>query len=133
MACISYDPTFTATATSDAVEGPLAPELINPPIASDVEPGPPDIFAFSMVAYEVLTGKLPFDGQSRAMAALSISQESRPEFPQNAEGTGLTAQMQDLLRRCWRHNPMERPTIDEVVETLELLDEIKCVQRSPSE
>lgn len=116
--------------TPDAVEGPLAPELIHATIASDVEFGPADVFAFSMLAYEVLTGKPPFDGQSRTTAALLIFRGERPDFPQNA---GLTAQMQDLLRRCWHHNPMERPTIGEVVETLELFDKIKCVQRSPSE
>lgn len=113
--------------TPDAVEGPLAPELIHAKIASDVELGPADIFAFSMLAYEVLTGKRPFNEQSRAMAALLISRRERPEFPQNAE---LTAQMQDILRRCWHHDPTERPTVGEVVKALELFDEIKCAQRS---
>ena len=99
-------------------------------IASDVELGPVDVFALSMLAHEVLTGEPPFNGQSRTMAALLVSQGDRPEFPHHDEDAGLTTQMEDLLQRCWRHNPIERPTIDEVVETLELLDEIKCVQRS---
>lgn len=119
--------------TPDAVEGPLAPELIHPETASDVDYGPADIFAFAMLAYEVLIGKHPFDGQSRPMAALLVSRGDRPELPHDAKDAALSAQMQDLLQKCWRQNPVERPTIDEVVGTLELLDENKCVQRLPSE
>jgi hypothetical protein len=55
------------------------------------------------------------------MAALLVSRGNRPEFPQNSEDVGLTAQMQSLLRKCWHPCPTERPTVDEVVETWELL------------
>jgi len=111
----------------------LAPEIINPP--SGVIPTvskAADIFAFGMVVAEVLTDKLPFEGSSDSGAAYRISKGERPELPQNAEDMGFTTQMRALLQRCWDQNPMERPTIDEVVTTWKGLGEKECVQRTPN-
>jgi len=119
--------------TPGAVEGVLAPELIHVTSTSALESKLADVFSFGMLAFELLTGTPPFDGQSPARAAFLISQGTRPEFPVDAEDGGLTTQVQDFLRRCWHSNPMERPTIDEVVRTLELFDTNECVRRSSSE
>lgn len=123
----------TVAAAPTAVEGPLAPELTNVTNAPIVESMPGDIFAFSMLAFEVLTGEPPFSGQPPATTALLVSQGGRPEFPQNSEDVRLTAQMQRFLQRCWHHSPTERPTVDDVVRTFELLESNKYVQRTSNE
>ena len=96
----------------------LAPEIIDPPPDAAeviVESKPADIFAFAMLAMEVFTGRLPFEGLSDTGAASRILDGGRPELPPNAEDVGLTAQIWELLGKCWLGNPTKRPTIDEVV------------------
>jgi len=108
--------------TSAALEGPLAPELIGASSTPLLESKPADIFAFAMLAFELLTSTPPFNGQPPAVAALLVSQGARPEFPQNAEDLGLTTHTRNLLHRCWDPDPMQRPTINEVVDTLESIN-----------
>jgi len=95
----------------------LAPEIIGP--GGIVESESADIFAFAMLAFEILTGQLPFEGQGHSSAAYLILKGCRPGFPRDAEDVGLTPQMWEFLQRCWHQDPMERPTIDEVVRTWE--------------
>ena len=114
--------------TPGAVEGLLAPELIHVKNVPAVESKPADIFGFSMLAFELFAAKPPFNGQLPGRVALLISRGDRPEFPQNVEDVGLTDQMQNLLRMCWRQNPMERPAIGEVVRILEIIENSGCVQ-----
>ena len=98
----------------------LAPEIIKPPHGTTaVESKPADVFAFAMLAIEVFTGRLPFEGKGNSVAAKRILNGVRPEFPQNAEDVGLTVPMWDFLQRCWDGDPTKRPKIDEVVTTWE--------------
>ena len=129
---MKHNPRLTVGTTPGAVEGLLAPELTHLTSASIVESKPADIFGFSMLGFELLTAEPPFNGQPPGRIALSISRGARPEFPQNAEDVGLTDQIRNLLRSCWHQNPMERPTIDEVVRTLERIEDNRCVQISSS-
>jgi hypothetical protein len=84
-----------------------------------VESKPADIFAFAMLAVEVFTGKVPFEGQGNPQAVTRIFKGERPGFPQNAKGVGLTLPMWEFLQRCWHADPMMRPEIEEVVRTWE--------------
>ena len=80
-----------------------------------IESKPADVFAFAMLAVEVFTGKIPFGEQKNEAAVLRISQGGRPEMPQNAQETGLTADIWNVLQSCWQQNPKKRPTMQEVV------------------
>ena len=95
-----------------------APEIVTGEV---YESEPADVFAFAMLAFEILTGQLPFEGKGLSRAANLIQKGDRPRFPQNAEDVGLTARMQGFLGRCWCREPTERPKIDEVVRTWERL------------
>jgi len=100
----------------------LAPEIIRPPDDQTdviVESMQADIFAFAMVAIEVFTGKRPFEGKGSPSAANRIVERYRPEFPENAEEVGLVTHMKELIQKCWEQDPVQRPTIDEVVKALE--------------
>lgn len=72
-----------------------------------------------MLALEIFTEKLPFEEQGRTKAANRILRGERPQFPQNAEEMGLAVQIQKFLEKCWCQDPEERPTIEEVVSTLD--------------
>ena len=74
-----------------------------------------DVFAFAMVAVEVYTGEVPFQGDPPAMAASRVLKGGRPEMPRDAEQMGLTNDIWEFLERCWHQNPKKRPTMKEVV------------------
>ena len=122
---INSDPSFTVAATSGAVGASrwLAPELMRRsrkgsrmPVA---ESKAADVFAFGMLAVEVFTGKIPFEGQENEAVALHISQGGRPEISRNARTVGLTDEMWKLFEDCWQQDPKTRPTMEKVVRRLQ--------------
>ena len=113
----------------------LAPEIIKPETPGALlESKPADVFAFSMLVFEVFTGKLPFEGKGRSRAAHRIVNGDRPKFPQGAEDIGLTTQVWEFLEEGWHMDPEERPTIEEVVRTWGgFLGNGELVQRTPND
>lgn len=122
---IISNPMFTVAATPGVAGSSrwLAPEIIDPPNKTSSRPAtaskPADIFAFSMVAVEVFTGKVPFGNMKNESAVIHIASGKRPPKPQAAEQLGLTAEMWKFIEKCWTANPNKRPTINEVVRTWE--------------
>lgn len=111
----------------------LAPEIIKPSTGTGnaLESKPADVFAFAMLAIEVFTVKVPFEGLGGPGTASRIFKGDRPEFPGNAEDVGLTIPMREFLQKCWDQDPTKRPTIEDVVTTWEgLLGNDMCVQRT---
>lgn len=107
--------------TTENVRG-FAPEIIKPAPGSPVtayESKPADIFAFAMLANEILSGRKPFEGHGGPKIVDMIFRGERPGFPQNAADAHLTIEMQEFIQRCWDSDPKKRPKIDEVVRTCE--------------
>ena len=77
-----------------------------------------DLFAFGMLAVEVFTGRLPFEGQENEAVVFLILGGVRPKMPENAQEVGLSVEMWELFESCWRQNPKKRPTMEEVVMRL---------------
>lgn len=129
LAAINLAPRFTVVATPGAIGASrwLAPEILNPFHGSDgtlvVESKPADVFAFAMVAVEVFTGKVPFEGRRNEAVVVRILQGQRPEMPVNFQGVGLTDETWKLLKKCWQQSPGKRPTMKEVVRRWEMLVE----------
>ena len=124
LATINSDPSFTLAATPGVVGTSrwLAPEIINPVRKGNsmpvMESKPADVFAFSMFAVEVFTGKRPFEGKNTVIDS-RISRGDRPEMPGNAQEVGLTTEVWKLLESCWQQYPKKRPTMEEVVRRWE--------------
>ena len=121
MAPINSEPKFATVGIPGAYGTSrwLAPELSGPRRGAStlvMESKPADIFAFAMVAVEVFTDRIPFDGRNNESAMLQISQGKRPKIPGNAQSVGLTGEMWKFLERCWRQSPEERPKMEEVVK-----------------
>jgi len=125
LSSIISNPTFAIPATPRFARSSrwLAPEIIDPPRKPGSKPAtaskPADIFALAMLALEMFTGKVPFGNMKEDSVVDQIRSGRRPVKPQAAEQLGLTAEMWELLEKCWAANPNERPTIDDVVRTLE--------------
>ena len=77
-----------------------------------------DVFAFGMVAVEVFTGRVPFDGLDNSTAMLKIVSGKRPGRPKGTQ-IGLTDEVWGLICKCWTQEPSKRPEITRVVKKLE--------------
>ena len=75
-----------------------------------------DVYAFGILVWEILTGKIPFEDLGDKAAILYILQGGRPVKPKNFQDVGLTAGMWELLEECWQQSPKKRPTMKEVVK-----------------
>ncbi|EMD36226.1 hypothetical protein CERSUDRAFT_65942 [Gelatoporia subvermispora B] len=78
-----------------------------------------DIYSWSMVAWEVFSGLLPFHdcGHPGAIPWRVLS-GMRPPRPAEALTVGLTDDVWELMQRCWQPDPRVRPRISDVLTCL---------------
>ena len=77
-----------------------------------------DVYAFSLIAYFVVTGLSPFY-EKKFVSVFSLfdyvyEQKGRPQFTDE----NVSEKMKLLLSRCWDHEPLKRPTFDEIFHEL---------------
>ena len=65
-----------------------------------------DVYAFGVVLYEMLTGKLPFDGETLGAALLKQLRE-RPRAPSHTR-PGLAPALDRFVLRCLSSDPLQR-------------------------
>lgn len=83
------------------------PEYMSPEQAADLSIGPAsDRYSFAIVAYQMLTGRVPFDAETPA--AVLLSHVTRP-MPATQELRGeVSAHLEDVLRRALAKRPEDR-------------------------
>lgn len=91
----------------------MAPELF-----TDEHFGPGvDVYAFAIVAYEIVTGKQPYFELSSNISVFALSQKVmngyRPQFTDD-----VTDKMKELISKCWSSNALDRPSFDTIFEQL---------------
>ncbi|KAF5358884.1 hypothetical protein D9757_012302 [Collybiopsis confluens] len=96
----------------------LAPEYLS----SDIPNHPSrDVYAFGCTILEVFTQKPPFsDRKNEAAVLLYLSNGGRPQKPQDI---WYPDAIWDLTTRCWSHITLERPSIYEICEYLNGLND----------
>jgi len=94
----------------------MAPEILN---VDDDESARPtresDIYAFAMVVIEAFTGKVPFPNLVNTATVIRIVRGGRPSRPEEARSLGLSDSVWDMVERCWKQDPAQRPLISEVL------------------
>ena len=75
-----------------------------------------DCYALGMVMFEVLSGKVPFQGCTEFVVIQRVLEGGRPERPQ---GSRFTDDLWGMLERCWSPKPNDRPTVEDILENLE--------------
>src|SRR6184192_3447000 len=75
-----------------------------------------DIYSFGMIMWEFTTGKKPFHDRSHNHCLmLDILKGERPQITDDTPEFYA-----ELIKKCWDHNPENRPTAKEIVDCLEL-------------
>ncbi|KAF9446048.1 kinase-like protein [Macrolepiota fuliginosa MF-IS2] len=78
-----------------------------------------DIWSFGCVCFEVLTGLMPFHKCSERIAIRSLLEGELPSGSDPAKVlAGIDDYLCDLMNSCWRRNPDDRPSCQEIVEIL---------------
>jgi serine/threonine protein kinase len=101
----------------------MAPELFEAAERGDGYGAPIDVFAFAMIMYEIVTGKLPdkaaYDKKGSVGRKLGelIAMEKRPVIPRDVD-----QHWRDFIEKCWTHDPEERVTFRELVGSKEAVD-----------
>jgi serine/threonine-protein kinase len=104
---------LTQTGIALGTAGYLAPEQIQ---GGTVDPRT-DIFAFGVVAYELVTGRRPFQGSSLSNVLYQILNDE-PKRPSELI-PGCSTELQNVILKCLAKNPMDRyQTARELLEAL---------------
>jgi serine/threonine protein kinase len=80
---------------------------------SNIGPGA-DVYAFGVLAFEVLAGHMPIEG--RSFAELAVAHTSAP--PSRLLVEGGSPALSDLIGRCLEKEPGKRPSSNALVENL---------------
>jgi len=102
----------------------MSPELLDPD-QFDLKDSRPtqetDCYALGMVILEVLSGQAPFAHLKDFIVMRKVIEGERPGRPGGAEGAQFTDDLWRMLNLCWETQPGSRPTIQAVLECLELV------------
>ena len=74
-----------------------------------------DVYAFSLIVFQIVTGEVPFRNISNTNEIFNevVKKCNRPEIKESVPGC-----YRALIENCWKQEPNERPTFDDVVESL---------------
>ena len=81
-----------------------------------------EVYSFSIIAWEALTGDVPWEGYSEARLTKAIIKEERPPLSPAAAATFVG----QLTQRCWAQEPETRPRFRDIGR--ELQDRLEVVK-----
>ena len=95
----------TTAAVSDTVWG--TPQYISPEQAAGEPPTPAsDVYAVGVILYEMLAGRLPFEGETHTELALAHMRDEPP--PLTALNAGVPSQIDQIVRKVMSKEPSAR-------------------------
>ena len=100
----------------------MSPELLDPEkfgLKDGRQTKRSDCYALGMVVYEVLSRQVPFFQHYKYAVIARILEGERPGRPRGEERTWFTDNIWDILERCWKPSPGDRPSVNGVLRCLE--------------
>jgi len=106
--------TITTSSTVMGALPYLSPEMVKGPRLADK---PSDIWALASISYELLTGEKPFGATLAAVQKiLSVETPTLPEWIKNKrQFSGLATEIYKIILSCFKSNPEDRPTANDMV------------------
>jgi serine/threonine protein kinase len=103
----SFDPRLTQTGVRLGTGAYMAPEQFRDPRSVDVRA---DLYAFGVVFFEMLTGSLPFKGQSMDTLCRQHSEHKPPSIVQSVPSRQrkLATRVDQIVQRCLMKDPADR-------------------------
>lgn len=98
-----------------------------PPEAFDISYSPTrasDIYSYGILLWSIVTGKQPYAHALSSIVRLRIPQGDRPsldEIRNQAAGRAGLTRLMDLMERCWKARPDQRPSSHECTTVTEEL------------
>jgi len=73
-----------------------------------------DVYSFAMFLWELLTRLKPFNKKGEYSIVMDVvTMRERPDIPDNAPAVWV-----DIITKCWKHKPEDRPDLDEIRKDL---------------
>eukprot|EP00252_Welwitschia_mirabilis_P002588 TRINITY_DN1253_c0_g1_i1.p1 TRINITY_DN1253_c0_g1~~TRINITY_DN1253_c0_g1_i1.p1 ORF type:complete len:317 (-),score=57.45 TRINITY_DN1253_c0_g1_i1:313-1263(-) len=73
-----------------------------------------DVYSFSIVLWELITNRMPFEGMSNLQAAYAAAfKNTRPSLPDD-----LHEDLAFILQSCWAEDPNQRPSFGQIIRML---------------
>jgi len=86
-----------------------------------------DVFSYGVCLWEIVTREEPFEGLNAVQVVMAVAVEKqRLPIPAN-----ISKNLNRLITACWQENPDDRPTFDQVIQTLESIECAESVAPSP--
>ncbi|KAJ7586517.1 kinase-like protein [Mycena floridula] len=92
-----------------------------------------DMYSFACVCYEVFTGKPPFCEREMVREMAIMLKVLRGERPIRPASSKLNDTVWNCMTDCWKQNPDERPTAEEIVQRLSGMPELSGLDRPNSD
>ncbi|KAK2831226.1 hypothetical protein Q7C36_016312 [Tachysurus vachellii] len=92
-----------------------APELLR---GEDVTPGA-DVYSFGVTLWQLLTREPPYEGERQHVLYAVVAFHLRPDLNKDVfSASGPGRAFKELLIRCWRAEPNQRPSADQLLTEL---------------
>lgn len=81
-------------------------------VVTEIE-GKHDVYSFGILLWELYNMTIPFNVKLTTLYDYVAVQNYRPEI-----GTNMNRQISELIRKCWDVDPMSRPNMVLIINTL---------------
>ncbi|KAK8870184.1 hypothetical protein M9Y10_008061 [Tritrichomonas musculus] len=94
----------------------MAPEVVNGQCSYN---GKADVYSFGMIMYEIVTELIPFpEFMQGKMTEYQFNKKLIENFYRPSFTVPIKSSLKKLIEKCWRANPNDRPTFEEIFNKL---------------